>query len=1184
MAEFILQEEPQFLGIESWEPPIRTKGQITTKREAADLNYVTGLTPETEARTKEYNTSFFEPVEVNPMSVVDMGGLFASALEDQADLATLQNIAQKQEDFDILVKKGEGVTAADIEMVKDPLVSANLFRYHNRSQNAQERLLDLAEQYEGGLADKVYETIDQFGYDFYAGFRDIKEGATGQGTEETAIANEWLAALTGLDDEAFNTWVENRMGSLADRSTREPSWQIYRELQGLESAGFILWDQEFGYVNAGLAAVDIATVGTAGVLKLSKVGKSLVGRLRSTAGTKAATHAVDNLMKETGTAVAVRTGIDGEVLDAQKAIGGSTPTTTPNGPVRVSPRPESSFKYNPNIDDADVVEDILPSAYASKVNTTNVTPPPVSTGAINYNTVSANLKEAFLRREAKGAFGMSSMGENAAQWAEDFGREVAKANSVKVINFDLKDEGLMNFTGTWQVGKDSGKTFENFASAQKIANSIPNARVIDTRTGKIASPSSKSGQYAVEFDRRYAPDTKPLNVGEVSDTGFIGRWFGSAGRGSSAIFNTLAENAVSGSSGYRQEIKEIFDNFGKLTGDEQNAISSILTYLRDDAKVNTWLGSADFISQAKNLLGEVPRKEVVQMYEDLVQASDFSWYVMASDRLRFMAKKNSLMFKYKDADHIVYPTSVKPTGKVYNASTNKLELAEKIPDGSVVYAFANPKNGWPKFVYNTHGKTRLPELTDAYAYNSGGPRLNPELQYFVGTADEGWNTALGTKTYKEAVQSVKEINKINETFQNVLRGAVNTKTPLAGLTKAELKQLDEAIQANNNWNPFIETSKDFVEFMQGRGVEIGKQVVLKERNAKIQTFIPFADEFLIGKDLSAYIAYARHDMAMVEFGGARAANPNPVQAITNQFNAMIDQGAQVQYRIEHVGAWAEAVWKYSNPEVGSEVLQVEGLGPFTAETLARNVNIKGNTPLARKLRQEQSIIVRRLGMLEGSTSESGVFKGVRDSWTNSMNMALEMAYGAESKWVDKLVVPGLRGLRDNTSGGLLSVGFMTKMASPFQVILQGSMAIQISAVSPKNGVRAISLAGFIREMARHPQGPTLFTALKGNLAKVAGLTDDQMKDLTEHFNTSGRGYMRGAVVEDPNSLPGVKTKTGKVADFLRAPYWISLTRTLSYPRTLSSSGTLSLIVIRSFPLLLTRQKLPCLSQIVLLVS
>jgi hypothetical protein len=1125
MVEFIQKDQPQFLGVEDWEPPINPTGELTKKRKAEDAEYAN-----TVKASDLQQDVYFERIEASPLNSptgVDFPSMFDESVEDREAFEALQELALKSAEFDRILAKGETISAEDILNAKDPAVTANYLRYSHRLYNAANRLLDLAESYEGGNVDKVYEVLDQFAYDTYASYRDVGQGITGGGTELTTLTQEHLNAMTTMNDEEYDRWIDERIASLASMTTREPSWQVYRELQAIEAAGIVMNDDLLGYMSGGLAAADIATLGTVGAIKIGSVGRSLIGRLRSAKGTQAATAAAKAAVDDASTAVAIRTGLDGEVLPPQLAIDGPVPSgAKPNKPFKM--------KISPTITDADVVEDILPTGMASTVRSKGApVPPPVSQGVLNTTVTRNQVVKAFLQKERSGAFGMTNIADNAAEWAKNYGREVASVRGTHVIDFDLSDEGLQNFAATWRLGKKEGKPFTSYKLAARVADTVPNARVIDLSTGKLAPPTSKSKQFAVEFSERYAEKPSMLDLGEVKVKGWFAKWFGNASRGTSIYFSNLAYAADSSATKFRLDVKSLYSTLNKLTKNEKDATSAILSATRDDGKQLNWKTSEEFLSDFKKLTGELPRPEVVRQYEDLVAASDFSWFVMASDRLRFMARKKTLMFKYKDAEHAVYPIDTKPSSRVYNASTGTMIEPKDLPQGVQVYKFMYPGDGWPEYVAYAQGRTRLPELTDAYAYNAGGPRMNPELQWFIGTEGKSWATALGAKTQREANIAVNEINTIQAKIRAL--GLDDTAMPL---NKKTLDELDDLIQNNNSWNPSIETFPDFVEFTKGRGIKLGKAVVKKPRNASIHTFVEFADDFLISKDLSALIAYSRHDLALVEFGGHTAYNPNPIQSIINQMNTMIDRGAQTQYRLRHVTAWAEAVMKAADPQNYKEVIQIKGLGPMTPENMAKNIEIVGESTLAKKLRQEQSVIVRRLNMLEGSTSE-GSLKGARQLWTNTLDAMIENTYNNGKYMVaPEKIARGLRGIRDNTSGGLLSTGFMLKMASPFQVLLQGAMAIQITAVSPVNGLKATFLAGFIRQMAKHPQGTAIQNGLYKNLARAMGMTDDELQALSDHFANSGRGYMRGAVVEDPHATPGEQGIISKAAGIARSPYYM----------------------------------------------
>jgi hypothetical protein len=115
-------------------------------------------------------------------------------------------------------------------------------------------------------------------------------------------------------------------------------------------------------------------------------------------------------------------------------------------------------------------------------------------------------------------------------------------------------------------------------------------------------------------------------------------------------------------------------------------------------------------------------------------------------------------------------------------------------------------------------------------------------------------------------------------------------------------------------------------------------------------------------------------------------------------------------------------------------------------------------------------------------------------------------------------------------------------------------------------------------MSAHKQGPSLLLGLRKQLAKVGGMSDAQLNDLIEHFETSGRGFAKGAVVEDPQALPGVRAAGNKVTgalksgadkalDLARRPFYAGE----NYSQTVGRI-TAYLDTIDSYPTLSTKSK------------
>jgi hypothetical protein len=276
-----------------------------------------------------------------------------------------------------------------------------------------------------------------------------------------------------------------------------------------------------------------------------------------------------------------------------------------------------------------------------------------------------------------------------------------------------------------------------------------------------------------------------------------------------------------------------------------------------------------------------------------------------------------------------------------------------------------------------------------------------------------------------------------------------------------------------------------------------------------------------------YTSYSRHDIVLREFGGDLTSNPDPVLAVANQFNSMINRAAQTQYRMEATSSWVKAVENAAqNGDISKPTIS---LRPMTDEGKVRDFVIEGNTKAAIKLRNEQDVILRRLNMYDGFAPQfaDGVNKinGSAFETIYNKNKTLGNVY---QNYVGKSV--------DNASSTLMSLGFFQKMADPSQLILQGAHITTIASVSPVNGAKGVVLAGFIRQAARE-SNPAIWSAIEGKLAKFAGLTPEQNKALLEHIFDSGRGYMRGAIVEDTADAVTPNTILSKIGNIVRIPYY-----------------------------------------------
>jgi hypothetical protein len=464
------------------------------------------------------------------------------------------------------------------------------------------------------------------------------------------------------------------------------------------------------------------------------------------------------------------------------------------------------------------------------------------------------------------------------------------------------------------------------------------------------------------------------------------------------------------------------------------------------------------------------------------------------------------------AKRIGTTSNIPEQARVMDIFDNQLTFRDYLDPDAEVWRLDKPYEG-VEYVIRPSTVDAL-DPTDVLGYNAGGPRSNPTITWFVGNNDGNWATLIGARSERDARKAVEQYNRIVDgVTQNLSK-----------------RQLDALIKRNNDWNPKIENLADWEAFIKSRGINKTQKVDARERNTRLGSIIKTEDQSLVDLNLEAYVSYHRHDVALVEFGGAKAENPDPLLAVLTQYNSMVTRGAQAQYRKTHPTAWVRAVERALEK---GEIPAIQPIGPMTDEMKVRSMKIEGSSEVARKLRQEQSVINRRLDQFSGSASAT-VFDNLGQGMSNSAEWAVEQVHnltprgGNFARFMKDTFV-------DQGNNKLLSLGFYQRMATPDQFVIQSLHIIPISLISPKNGPRGMTFATAVRNAARRGNNQE-WNLVARNLAKNLGISDVDMKALTDHMFASGRGYMRGAVSEDPAAGLGPSV-LGTVKTAVSYPYY-----------------------------------------------
>lgn len=1105
-----------FLSSGTVSSPLPVEGQLSAQMKSQDVWASTGLTEEELAGLRAANEIAFAPIsqeELPPAGVKGGNPILARALEEEGGLSTVQNSFEKEQEVrNTLVRMGQ-LSAVDKALAVDPTIAAQLYKIESRADRMRRILLDKAEEFEDGTAGKILEFIDQVAYDTWAGMRDVIPMLKGEGSEISALSDQWEVALRTMDDAELEEFLNQRLNDITSgwASGSEPAWRVIRELQALDAAGAVLWDEEMGVLYGTMSAIDLATLGSTAAITGSRALRSAIGRLRNTSGTTAASQAA------TGTSLVLRGGLDGEILDPilgiedlRSAVPGAGP-----GPTR---RRKPTIRDD--VEDAIIIDDIMPKAYTSK--TVNPSTPPVSAGYVAGQYTSNRFVQEFLKVQSKFGFGTFDISEAATDWAKVEGTRLGKAAQSSVIDFDIDVSDIQQAKVTFKFGKDNSLPFTDVISAQKVASTVPN--------GKVESVGRSQWVVTAEARVPVKSTVDPLDLSEVTNKTWLGNVFGRASRGSSSFFSNLADAADFGARGFQETFKEAMADVSnwklRLKGDLV-AIDSILTTLRDTptgGSARTWLTSDQFAQAYRNLKGSYPSRETIRAYETIVEMSDFAWWVKANERLTSLANQKAVVVRVNGKDVIAHPPTnregvaglKKKTGPVwvFDVAKNQRVNVKSVRDEAPLLQLSTPSADGSVYITGYIGNTRVPTLTDAFPYNAGGPRSNPAITWFVGNNDGNWATLIGARSERDARKAVEQFNRIVD--------GVNQK-----LSK---KQLDALVKANNDWNPRLENFNDWENFIKSRGIKKDQKVNARERNTRLGSVIKTEDQSIVDLNLEAYVSYHRHDVALTEFGGAKAENPDPLLSVLTQYNSMVTRGAQAQYRKTHPTAWVRAVERAVEK---GEIPAIEAIAPMTDEMKVRNLQITGNSEVARKLRQEQSVINRRLDQFSGSQSAT-IFDKLGEGISNGAAWAVEQVHnltprgGNFARYMKETFV-------DQGNNKLLSLGFYQRMATPDQFILQSLHLIPISLISPKNGPRAMTFATAVRNAARKGNNAEWNLVAK-NLAKNLGISDVEMKSLTDHMFASGRGYMRGAVSEDPAAGAGVSA-LGTLKTAVSYPYY-----------------------------------------------
>ena len=647
--------------------------------------------------------------------------------------------------------------------------------------------------------------------------------------------------------------------------------------------------------------------------------------------------------------------------------------------------------------------------------------------------------------------------------------EGISSRTIADENISLVDPiGLGDYTSVFNLGKaKDGDPYISKANAEKYSKQLQE-RGLAARVTEVSEGNPNMGYYvevSERLDLTKAGAALDLNEHQMIFNRTLGRVLGSTMQRDDDYLNTLANMGESGMGAIRESVMPYLKPLEQLNLDSKAAIGQVFKELRDgpDAHIRRNYTEQEFAQKFRQYHPQ-NKKPTEADYDAFLAAKTVSdaAYIMQANKiaLRYVEKGYKSI---KINDQLYVPgriaKDVTDDTPILSAETGRIISRRDLSTDSVVWRLDREIEDGLEYVASPKNVTTV-RYEDVLGYNSGGRRTNPDAKYFVTSGDRAILTSF---TEKQARLAADQIGAIFRVVRE--RGA-----KLGDLTD----ELDEIIKKNNDWNPSIENTADFVKLATKKGWRADQNVSLKARDSVIEGA---ENDLFAGLTMDDYVkaTQRRSDDVLMEFGGNETFNYNPIKSMVDQLSDVSSEFSFRSYTQNSKTSW----------------LKSAGFGKQLKE--GANVNALWNTvdpteipgARGRRLRELKAIIDRR------DQVKSSAHQFMSDFGESVAEWVFEKSGGKLKVNLGEMDV----------AGSLLNLGFRSAFGflNISQFFLQSSHALVIASISPKHGSKAAGMIIPLRiaMASKDPKG------LK-NLAKFMNMTDDDMDQLVKYINTSGR--------------------------------------------------------------------------------
>ena len=732
---------------------------------------------------------------------------------------------------------------------------------------------------------------------------------------------------------------------------------------------------------------------------------------------------------------------------------------------------------------------------------------------IPANVLTRKVKENELvkeitRRNASGAFGRTLTEEELTTLGETYTKRYRNKTTDPVLNFNTITNDLGMVAARIQIGKAlPGKPSVPFKYTK--AGNVPKSvqKMADEMGGTIVPSTEKT--FVIQIDEALnpddligaydIPDLLPPDISglttkvaekarQILTAPLNNQWIGSSRIRDLEELTTLKQMAEGGLSGVKETAQEYLKPIQKLSPKSRFTLSRIMSELRDgaDSHLRERYGSVEFETKWKQFHpnGTPPTAKDIAAYEAWSALEDAD-YVFKSYNMYSKAVNKGFTQTIESYDGFFTPAvrvtkdKIPDTAKILDGPSGAKLRKEDFPDDAVFWRHMFTDESGQEFTVAPK-TVRAMSPEDILGRNPGGLRTNPRNRFYVivGDGRQKRRALLGTFSETQAKRATEQIDTLKR-------------------AEASGTLTDDIIQANNDWNPNVQTVDDWTAL--GLKVDDGDIHYKRSNGAVLDVVDENTNPFF--SDMSAEdfvrVQQSRSDDVIMSYGGGKSYNEDPVNTMLASFGSSINTYTNRIYTSHAIKGWVETAIKARPEWFDTRISKSDWYSHFV------NAKVTGDDAFARKMRELRGIAMRRNGIKDPAGSFMETLAG------RFAEFVYDFPLG--QNFYDYLTRKG------GVEASLLRVAFQSAFGffNPGQFIVQSYHSIVASIVSMDHLAAAMVIPLRLGHRITDPAALAEWAARKEKFWNSLGanMSKQDWLDLHEYMLTSGRAVVEGDAIE-----------------------------------------------------------------------